>query len=580
MSIDFTTINTTWATICVETLKHLGMTQSVVCPGSRSTPLTVALALHPDIDTIPILDERSAAYFALGLAKRSGKPIPIVCTSGTAGANMYPAVIEAHESGVPMVIITADRPPDMRECRSGQTIVQQHLYGHYPNWYLELALPTADWRQLAYLRQTLIQAWQRSCGPVPGPVHLNQPFQDPLAPVPDQVPQTLKSQFHYDEFFKAEVFQAIQSKQTVLQPLWLPWAKWCACVAGIIIAGPAQPQDPEAYCQAVYGLSAALGWPVLADGLSPVRHYAHVKAAVISTYDLLLQQPSLALRLRPTQVIQLGSLPTSKPLRTWLAAEATAPDMTWILDPGSQNLDPLHNHTVHLLTTIEEAIKAVDWPPVSSSSYWQTWVQADHKARSYLNQRLAEMPELFEGKVAWMAAQYLPKATPVMIANSMPIRDVENYWVSNAKQFKLYFNRGANGIEGMVSTSLGLAYQHQAVLLTGDLSLLHDTNGFLLRPQFKGHLTIILINNRGGGIFEMLPIAGYDPPFEDYFAMPQAVEFQQLCQTYQITYQWVQSWDQLALALTTLPAGGIRLLEIRTDRKQDAHKRQEIARAF
>ena len=201
MPIDFRNINTLWSSILVETLQHVGLTTAIICPGSRSTPLAIAFSQHPKIEAIPILDERSAAFFALGIAKKTGFPVAIVCTSGTAGANFYPAVIEAKESRVPLLVLTADRPPELRNCHSGQTIDQLKLYGNYPNWQTELALPSGEMGMLCYLRQTVIQAVKRSLDPTPGAVHLNLPFRDPLVPLPQSETETSNPNFKQKHSF-------------------------------------------------------------------------------------------------------------------------------------------------------------------------------------------------------------------------------------------------------------------------------------------------------------------------------------------------------------------------------------------
>ena len=201
MLIDFRNTNSVWASILAETLRRLGLSTAVICPGSRSTPLAIAFAQQDEVDAIPVLDERSASFFALGIARQSGSPVVLVCTSGTAGANFYPAVIEAKESRVPLLVLTADRPPELRDCHSGQTIDQLKLFGTYPNWQVELALPSLDMGMLGYLRQTAVHAWERSLYPVPGPVHLNIPFRDPLAPLPDATSGSLESHFHPEDFF-------------------------------------------------------------------------------------------------------------------------------------------------------------------------------------------------------------------------------------------------------------------------------------------------------------------------------------------------------------------------------------------
>jgi 2-succinyl-5-enolpyruvyl-6-hydroxy-3-cyclohexene-1-carboxylate synthase len=216
-----------------------------------------------------------------------------------------------------------------------------------------------------------------------------------------------------------------------------------------------------------------------------------------------------------------------------------------------------------------------------TSKYLQLWCSAEAKVRTAVDQTMATMADLFEGKAAWLLSQILPPETPLFIANSMPVRDVEFFWRPNNLGVRSHFNRGANGIDGTLSTALGIAHRQQSsVMLTGDLALLHDTNGFLIRNKFIGHLTIVLINNNGGGIFEMLPIAKFEPPFEEFFATPQDINFAQLCTTYGVEHELITSWQQLQQKLNPLPTKGIRVLELQTNRKLDAKWRQVNLRKF
>ena len=591
--IDFRNTNSVWASILTETLKQLGLTTAVICPGSRSTPLAIAFARQVGVEAIPQLDERSASFFALGTARKLGLPVALVCTSGTAGANFYPAVIEARESRVPLLVLTADRPPELRDCHSGQTIDQLKLFGIYPNWQAELALPSLSMGTLSYLRQTAVYAWERSLYPVLGPVHLNIPFRDPLAPLPTDTSSlgSLALQFQPEEFFAGiephsplptpysptPVLRTVQPSAAWLLPTpFIP--EWRQCDRGIIIAGLAQPQAAREYCGAIGQLSKALGWPVLAEGLSPLRNYAQLNPDLISTYDLILRNHELAHQLTPKIVVQLGELPTSKELRSWL--DAIQPRQ-WVVDPSHHNLDPLHGKTIHLRTSVEHLAQAFLVESKAPTSYFQLWCAAEFKVRSAIDQTMAQMNQLFEGKAAWLLSKTLPPETPLFIANSTPVRDVEFFWAPSNSAVRPFFNRGANGIDGTLSTALGIAHRHQSsVMLTGDLALLHDTNGFLLRNKFVGHLTIVLINNNGGGIFEMLPIAKFDPPFEEFFATPQDVNFAHLCATYDVGHELITSWEQLKQRLNPLPTKGIRVLELRTNRKADALWRQENLSKF
>ncbi|WP_089093928.1 2-succinyl-5-enolpyruvyl-6-hydroxy-3-cyclohexene-1-carboxylic-acid synthase [Nodularia sp. NIES-3585] len=566
-------VNQVWAYILTETLKRLGLNCVVICPGSRSTPLVVAFIQQiPDIEAISILDERSAAFFALGRAKATGLPVALVCTSGTAAANFYPAIIEAKESRVPLLVLTSDRPQELRNCHSGQTIDQVKLYGNYPNWQAELAVPAPDMRILGYLRQTIIHAWERCQIPTQGPVHLNIPFRDPLAPIPDGIDlSNLQSQFYPEDFFAGIVTTNIARSSFPIPQEWLKSER------GIIIAGVAQTQAPEKYCQAIARLSQTLNWPVLAEGLSPVRNHASLNPYLISTYDIILRNQQLAKELTPEMVIQIGEMPTSKELRNWLS---TTQPQSWILDNSHENLDPLHGKTTHLRISVEE-IENWEIGNGERGLYLQNWCKIEAKVRKNIDETWVNIDELIESKAAWLISQILPPRTPLFISNSMPVRDVEFFWKPNNLQIKPYFNRGANGIDGTLSTALGIAHHQQSsVMLTGDLALLHDTNGFLIRNKFIGHLTIVLINNNGGGIFEMLPIAKFDPPFEEFFATPQNINFAQLCATYNVQHELISSWSQLKDKLKLLPKQGIRVLEVSTNRKLDAKWRKENLEKF
>ena len=558
--IDFRNVNTLWASTLVETLYRCGITTAVICPGSRSTPLTIAFASHDRLEAIPILDERSAAFFALGRAKKTGLPTALVCTSGTAGANFYPAAIEATESCVPLIILTADRPPELRNCHAGQTIDQVKLYGNFPNWQCELALPQANLAMLRYLRQNTIRAWQQSLFPISGVVHLNVPFREPLAPIEQPLAEI-------EARFPADFFDAITNITDVelARSINLPWDSWLN-KSGIIIAGLAQPSDPHCYCQAIALLSQQLSFPVLAEALSPIRNYARLNPYLISTYDSILRQPA-ADDLTPEVVIQIGELPTSKQLRTWL--ENINPKR-WVIDRQVDNFDPLHGKTVQVHSSIELIGSSLNKSKQNrQTSYCERWCELEAKTRTDLDSTFESLSDLYEGKAAWLISRSLPPHTPIFLANSMSVRNAEYFWQPNDRQIVPYFSRGANGIDGTLSTALGIADKDAAVLLTGDLALLHDTNGLLIARKFEGHLTIILINNDGGGIFEMLPIADF-PQFEEYFATPQTINLAKLCAAYNIEHQQIDSWQQLEYLITELPTTGIRVLELVCDRHADA----------
>ncbi|MEM9771894.1 MAG: 2-succinyl-5-enolpyruvyl-6-hydroxy-3-cyclohexene-1-carboxylic-acid synthase [Cyanobacteria bacterium P01_D01_bin.73] len=579
MPISFVNTNSIWAGVFVETLVRLGLRMAIACPGFRSTPLTVAVAGHPELEAIPMLDERSAAFFALGVARQTHRPVMLICSSGTAGANFFPAVIEARESGVPLIVLTADRPPELQNCGAGQAIDQAKLYGDFAVWYQGLAVPEADLNQLAYLRQSIAQGYRRAIA-TPGPVHFNQPFRDPLPPIPDPPNGSKCDRLSKILANPAPFFAHLAPPPPPVPSVQIPEAWRSPIPRGVIVAGPAQPQNPEKYCQAVTTLSQKLGWPVLAEGLSPIRNYAHLNPNLITTYDPILRNRDRAIALQADAVLQIGPLPTSKILRQWLLYTQAR---RWFLDGsserGDRNLDPAHGPSQPIMGTVEVLAQFMeDWEDASSTDYCQQWLALEGKTVGAIADLLRDEQLLIESKISWLLPQILPKNVNLFINNSMPVRDIEWFLPPNQSQLKPFFNRGANGIEGTLSTAMGIAHanpEQLTVMLTGDLALLYDTNGFLGRSHFKGNLTIILVNNNGGGIFEMLPISEFNPPFEEFFATPQNIDFAKLSQTYDISYQRIENWEELKDAIAIKSPGNIRLLEIPTHRKKDIAWRKE-----
>jgi 2-succinyl-5-enolpyruvyl-6-hydroxy-3-cyclohexene-1-carboxylate synthase len=559
-------VNSLWGSVVAETLVRSGVHTAVISPGSRSTPLAFAFARHPGLEAISVLDERSAAFFGLGIAKRDLRPVVLLCTSGSAGANYFPAVIEAHEAGVPLLVITADRPPEMRACASGQTIDQHGLYGAYVHFQHELAVPEANLALLRYLRQTVVHAVERTLAPFGGPVHLNAPFRDPLVPLDDGgATDSFGASVDWDAFF-----DHVSAPAPVAAVSEIP--AFSHAVHGIIVAGPSLTADPAAHAAAVGDISRKLRWPVLADGLSPVRNHAEAVPHLVTRYDAVLRTPTAAEALRPEFVLCLGEWPTSKILRAWIEASG-AP--VFLVTDRPDNRDALHGPTRRIvvpLPVLAQALPAAD----ALNGYERLWASHETRALAGLDMRIASEEALIEPKAAWLLGRHLPDGTPVSVANSMPIRDMEFVWPSNDREYRVFFNRGANGIDGTLSTALGVAHGGRpAVLLTGDLALLHDSNGFLMAPKLRGSLTIVLINNRGGGIFEHLPVAQFDPIFEEFFATPQEVDFAKLCAAHGVEHIHIEDWTHFESLITTLPSQGIRVLELSTDRKRDAAWRKE-----
>ncbi len=558
----------------MEVLARLGVETVVVSPGSRSTPLTIAAARNAKLEAISVLDERSAAFFALGLAKRTRKPVALVCTSGSAAANYYPAVIEASMSGTPLIVLTADRPPELRDCSSGQTIDQFKLFGDYVRAFYEIALPETSTEMLAYLRQTLLHAVNRSLGDNPGPVQLNFPFRDPLAPVEGE------------SFISESALEAAATVTTRPCELVAVGANFDAVAVerlsshqhGLIVVGSHNPRDgDESFADAVTMLSQKLGWPVFCDVLNPLRGHAFENPALVAHYDAFLRDTSAVEALKPTAVLQIGALPTSKVLRQWLG---DLDAVSFLLSDRPVNTDPLHRVATCMHGSAHTLAEHVPHQRVDPD-WTAQWMEVENKTAYRLNAKLEQTSELFEGKAAWLMSNHLPVGTSVFIASSMSVRYAEFFWCAGNRACSVFANRGANGIDGTLGTALGVAHRGRpAVLLTGDLAFLHDSNALMLKQQLKGSLTIVLINNNGGGIFEHLPVASMSETFEDYFATPQSVDIATLCSAHSIEHELVEDWETLTDRIALLPSEGIRVLELRTDRKADRELLAELWRSY
>lgn len=563
MTLDFRNTNSLWCSVAAETLHRAGLRHAVISPGSRNTPLTMALVSHPGIEALPVLDERSAAFFALGLAKRTGAPVLLLCTSGTAGANYLPAVIEARESGTPLLVVTADRPPELRDCASGQTIDQQKLFGGFVCFYHELAVPEPRVELLRYLRQTLRHACaQARAG---GPVHLNAPFRDPLPPIADGSAGPLACAVDWEEFFRLPALPPQNHPQTPLFPADF------ASRRGVIVAGGGWHDVTATVLWA-----ERLGWPILADALSPLRLRCRAEGWVVAGYDAILRDERAARALAPEAVLVLGELPTSKILRAWLA-RADAPTIQ--IARGLDNRDGLHGRTLRLEAG---GLAQNDWTLPSgfgpvAADWRRRWARAEAAAQRVLAGVGEAYPES-ECAFTRAVAATLEAGHTLVVASSMPVRDLEYLAPARADGPRVFANRGANGIDGTLSTALGVAHRGEpTVLLTGDLAFLHDTNGLLSAPHFAGSLTVVVINNAGGGIFGHLPVAQFDPPFEQFWATPQRVDLAKLCAAYAVPHRLVARPDELAELLSAQVAEpGLRVLEIRTDRRRDVATRRAL----
>ncbi|MGF1451482.1 MAG: 2-succinyl-5-enolpyruvyl-6-hydroxy-3-cyclohexene-1-carboxylic-acid synthase [Opitutales bacterium] len=558
-------VNFAWGGVLAEALWRAGVELAVICPGSRSAPLATGFALQGRVEALPCLDERSAGFFALGHARRTGKPVALVCTSGTAAANWLPAVVEAHYSQLPLLLITADRPPELRDCSAGQSIDQIKLFGAYVRWYHELALPQSG--LLQYLVATARQAVGHCLRQQAGPVHLNAPFREPLSPVAEKgfsVPANVEGALACIEPVTTPPARPLDTKAVDILRRWLSSASF-----GCILAGEAEGVEtgPAARAAGVIALAEQTGLPLFADVLHPVRHHS-AAGACLGSYEQLLRSPAFpALGFAVVD----GRLPTSKTLRQRLAADRT---QLFFLTDSQTNLNPTHGPTIIVGGGAGALADVMETDSGSRPDrHEQLRPLVDRLAAQALE--LARDGRLTEMAVMRLLGVHLPPRTPVMLASSTPIRDGEWFWPVSDRRYWVLANRGANGIDGTLSSALGVAHRagQPTVLVTGDLAFLHDANGLLLARELSGSLTVVLIDNHGGGIFQNLPVSAHEPPFERFFATPQQVDWFALAAAHDVEARAVESASMLAEAVGCLPESGLRLLVARTDRREAAAER-------
>lgn len=556
--------NALWAAVGVRTLRRRGLTHVVISPGSRSTPMAAAFAEEVGVHVTVALDERSAGFIALGIAKATRRPAALLCTSGTAVANYLPAVIEARMSATPLLVLSADRPPELRECHSGQTVAQNGIFGTYPVWAAESAVPSADLGLLRHWRQLLVDAWQRSLGPLAGPVHLNLPFRDPLPPSEPEKGFRLPKGFSLEKFTATAdglLTHWIQAGAPLTAELLAVFAS-AEGDRGVIVVGPHALKDRKEETQAVLELSQRTGWPVLADGAGTLRGDLADTGRVVSAYDLILRNKRLARVLRPKAAVIIGPLPTSKVLRAWLKeADVTA----WQVGRPGENVDPTHSRWCrldgHLVASGEK-------PAARASAYATAWQSAQKAAAKRLS-RIVNVDWPFEGRAVAMLEEALGPDDRLFVASSMPIRDLEWFHHPAGPGPEILCNRGANGIDGTVSTALGASLDgRRTVLLCGDLAFLHDSNALLSAYGHRGDLTVVVINNQGGGIFNHLPVAQH-ARFEQLWGTPQATDFGRLCAAHRVRHDLAEGWASFR-RLLEVRGKGVRVIELRTDREADA----------
>ncbi|MFB5164699.1 2-succinyl-5-enolpyruvyl-6-hydroxy-3-cyclohexene-1-carboxylic-acid synthase [Parageobacillus toebii] len=550
----------------VDELAKIGVQDVVVSPGSRSTPLAIMMAEHPAMRVHINIDERSAAFFALGMAKAKRHPIALLCTSGTAVANYFPAVVEAYYSRVPLIVITADRPHELRDVGAPQAIDQLNIYGRYAKWFVEMALPEKSTDMLRYARTMAARAAGVAISAPAGPVHLNFPLREPLVPIVHE------ETWEQIEAKEPSYTMVIPGKMTIgMEQIQELYNELSSAEKGLIVCGQI---DQPAFAEAVTKLAEMLDYPILADPLSQLRSGTHAKEYIIDSYDAILKDETIAASLVPDVVIRFGAMPVSKPLFLLLKRYPSIKQI--VVDGEGEWREPtlMASYMVYC-DEVEFCRRLIDiGTPKQSKSQWSTtWKMINDIAKSVLLEATME-EELFEGKVFTELSQLLPDGATLFVGNSMPIRDTDTFFFTNDKQIRILANRGANGIDGVVSSALGAsAVTEPLVLVIGDLSFYHDLNGLLAAKMHGLHATIIVLNNNGGGIFSFLPQAKHKKHFEMLFGTPTDLQFEHAVRMYEGNYQKIKTWDEFRHYVTqSLTTDGLHVMEVCTSRENNVRK--------
>lgn len=564
--------------VMIDEFVRAGVAHAVVAPGSRNAPIAYALADREELRCWSVLDERQAGFFALGIAKSTGSPVVVTCTSGSAAANLHPAVVEADHAGVPLIVLTADRPPELRANGAGQAIDQLGLYGDCVRWFVEAGNHPVTDETLRHFRQLGARALDAAIALNPGPVHINLPLREPLAPLIE------------------DLGDAEQELGAIGRPDGARWSMHSPALAAEenlsdLLAAAERPlfvvgeQNVHGFAASLALLAGRVGAPILADPLSQLRREElATQASVITGYDLILRSAPAREKLAPDLIIRIGELPTSKSLRSWLAEQFCR---QIVIDPRGRMLDPTRAASEHWQVDPAATIGAAAAvsSPKDSSAWSSAWSKIELATQTAIDHALASEPFGFEPAIHRALARELDAAT-FWVSSSMPIRDVETFGGVGGDAVRFLANRGTNGIDGVVSGALGAIAPwncDRVVLLSGDLAFLYDASALAIAANHRLDITIVCLDNSGGGIFSFLPLAEHGAHFERLIAAPQAIDLERVAKAYGLDYAAPSSLDELVSAAEE--PGFVHIKTSREANKQGhdrvaAHVAQSVAAAL
>ncbi len=543
----FVNLNNFWADQFAEIISAHGIREICISPGSRSTPLTAVFALNKKFKKHIIIDERSSGFFALGIAKASGKPVVLVTTSGTAVAELYPAVIEAYQQRIPLIVCTADRPEYLIGRGANQTINQNNIYANHIRFFADLGLPSTEILSIEKLRQVTEEALNISMNVNPGPVHLNFPFEKPLEPL------TKNAKISAPLTSYRKTINAEQQKKS--KPIELN--------SNRILFMCGWDNYNEDFTKRLTDISIQNSIPVIADGASNLR-FGSRNNNLISNASAFLSSSKLRSEFQPEVIVQFGNAPTSNVLLEYFK-ESKAKKI--LVNKFGDWKDPSNSADELVESDYGNFLQSLSITGDKQNAWLNKWIIAEEKAESVKTALMKNQSNLFEGKIITELLNRIPAESNVMISNSLPIRDFDIFSGCCKKQLHVFTNRGASGIDGIISTSLGISKSSgkPTYLLIGDLAFLHDTNGLLTAANYKIPLNIILINNNGGAIFKMLPVSNEKKIFETYFKTPQTIDFSNIAKTYGAYFKEAGNWKDFASLLKKFNTkGGLNITEFKT----------------
>lgn len=550
----------------IDQLVASGVTRFFVAPGSRSTPLAMAVARHPDAQAFVHFDERGTAFMALGAARATAAPAAWITTSGTAVANGFPAVIEAATDAVPMILLTADRPAELRHSGANQTIDQVKIFGDNVRWFVDLPVPDA-FVTAAFVRSTAAHAVARSLAPDAGPVHLNCMFREPLAP-PSSAPWERRTDARRVRTEQPRLVPDDAAVEGVVDAL-------TQARRGVVVAGRMGPDDQPS---AVAGLAEALGWPLIVDIGSQLRLGSVPSSNRLAHFDAMLASGG-SLPPGPDTILHFGSGLVSKRTSAWLAASPDAVRVSVRAQP--QRLDPFHDFDIRVHAEpgpFAHALRGAGIMP-PHRDYLDSLSAFNDEAAQRLAAEFDASDDLTEPSVAHHLSRLVRADHVLVLGNSMPVRDADTFSVADGAPIDVVVNRGASGIDGTVATAVGVAEatDRPVTLLCGDLTLLHDLNSLAAATRSRRPIHTIVINNDGGGIFSFLPVAHHEQDFERFFGTPHRLQFEHAAHMFGLGYQTPRDVPSFKAAYE----GAIRgttstIIEVTTDRRSNVSEHRRL----